>query len=783
MGLFSSKKKKVVGTSVTRVIEDEDIPSNAKESVIAAIMRGESVGDMILEDRINGRVPHFEQAYAFAKSDNYVFGVPDEEISETSSARLAVQQQITAEQSSNVQLWYYRLLPMNFLHMAWETLFTQYQYDPFTNKLGTKTTEKGTDVYVKDLVVSLTGTAEDYPELSLINWDTHPQDRYSLSRGDTPTETRTPVFLFEQSQNEFRVEIEWLEEGSGTPTDGYTAPALSQAVVLQGGYTASPLSQAVVLSESGTGSTPGDEPTIQTEVWVLPIPAVDMAQLYHQVAYRNLGNNAEGYWTYAQGVGTYPAIDNAGNTTTIVETDYMPFMFFISDGVLLGSEGRENTPEYRSMQLMLRYMSMDFREVCDNMAENPDIADVRQGAMIFGIPMDSEDPDELVYLYRHLRHLYDTTTPVTEVTTGDAQYSIGFTDADFRIDLDYAGIVVETKTGNVGEVGSVKRTIGNYSVQETKTIDTRDGPETEVVTRTYDKLTLQYQETANSYQELTIYNPSMVYFVEGNRAVYVNLSDDEGRLLLPMCKPIINTFSYNQKEKLYLRSLHFVFNSLVVVKVKWYQTGIFKAFLVVVAIVITVLSAGTAIPAIAGFLGISTLAAVVVFVIISIAMSFVFRLVVKELGLQNSIIAAVVLVVLAALAGMNGTEFFGFVDAQMLLMMGNGLAQGVGKYAGELVNEYNQKYEQFEDLLDNRTKELKAAEELLGGGIDIDPFEFIGLQPLFIPGETPDLFYQRTVHSGNIGTLAYEYLHSYFDVNLQLPTISDSLGELYDRNR
>lgn len=782
MGLFSSKKKKIVGTSVTRVIEDEDMPSNSKESVISAIMRGDSVADTILEDRVNGRVPQFEQAFAFAKSGQYVFGLPDEEISESASSRIEVNNTLNTLQGTPVTLNYYRHLPLNFLHWAWEHLYNTEGYTPFTNEVVQKSQEKGYPVYVKNIVVELTGVAEDYPEMSVTNWDTHPQDRYTPSRGNTPTDPKTPVILYGQTTNRVLYELEWETEGTTTgETTPYSPPPLTDPIVLASGYTVPALSEPVVLqSETTTGGGTTEPGGIQTETLTVALPAWDIETTYHQVRFTEDASTNQGYWSYEQGSGTYPAIDSAGDSTIVLETNYMPFMFFISNGQQLGAPGMETTDKFRSMDRMLSYMFMDFREISDNMAENPDIDDVRQGAMIFGIPFDTEDSDELLYLYRHLRHLYDTTTPVTEVTTGDAQYSIGFTDSDFRIDLDYAGITLETKTGTLSDVGAVTRAMGTYSYDEEVTKQTSPGETTtETVTRTHDTLILRYQETANSYKELTIYNPSMVYFVEGSRAVYVNLNDEEGRLLLPMCKPIIDTFSYNQKERLYLRSLHFVFNSLVVVKVKWYQTGIFKAFLTVVAVVITVLSAGSAIPVIAGFLGISTLAAVVVFVIITIAMSFTFRLVIKELGLENSLIAAVVLIALAAYTGVSGSEFFGFIDASVLLMVGNGLAQGVGKYSSELISEYNNKYEQFEELLDERNKELEASKELLGGGIDIDPFEFIGLQPLFVPGEAPDLFYQRTIHSGNIGTLAFDYLHGYFDVNLQLPTPADTLGDNY----
>ncbi|MFC3679609.1 hypothetical protein [Bacterioplanoides pacificum] len=46
--------------------------------------------------------------------------------------------------------------------------------------------------------------------------------------------------------------------------------------------------------------------------------------------------------------------------------------------------------------------------------------------------------------------------------------------------------------------------------------------------------------------------------------------------------------------------------------------------------------------------------------------------------------------------------------------------------------------------------------------------------------ESPGSFYQRTIHTGNIGTLAFDYLHSYVDESLKLPGVSTLEGIDYN---
>ena len=49
------------------------------------------------------------------------------------------------------------------------------------------------------------------------------------------------------------------------------------------------------------------------------------------------------------------------------------------------------------------------------------------------------------------------------------------------------------------------------------------------------------------------------------------------------------------------------------------------------------------------------------------------------------------------------------------------------------------------------------------------------MTPLIIFGEKPHDFYQRTVHSGNIGVLGLDAISEFVDVSLQLPKLTDTL--------
>jgi hypothetical protein len=73
----------------------------------------------------------------------------------------------------------------------------------------------------------------------------------------------------------------------------------------------------------------------------------------------------------------------------------------------------------------------------------------------------------------------------------------------------------------------------------------------------------------------------------------------------------------------------------------------------------------------------------------------------------------------------------------------------------------------FQSDAETKMKLLEDAQSLLDSNLR--------LNPLVIFGETPDDYYRRTVHSGNIGIIGYAAVHDYVEVALRLPTLSDTV--------
>ena len=63
-------------------------------------------------------------------------------------------------------------------------------------------------------------------------------------------------------------------------------------------------------------------------------------------------------------------------------------------------------------------------------------------------------------------------------------------------------------------------------------------------------------------------------------------------LIIPVDRTIAKDMELLKRERVYARSLHVVFNSMVIQKLKWYQTGIFRAIMIIVAVVISLWDGG-----------------------------------------------------------------------------------------------------------------------------------------------------------------------------------------------
>jgi hypothetical protein len=727
MGIFSSKYVTQVGTSVSRLIEDAAIPQSAKAGMIRAILNEGNLSDYVMEELVASIGVRAERMYAYAEN-NYIHGLPSGEVYSSTQGRQQVEAVIEAFESQQVLLDYSRFGPPNTLHIGWMTLVQQYGYNQSTNELSILSAQKGFPVYLDDMqVVVPASQADTFEPGSLDQWGT------SASAGYTPERLSSIGFLRNLT-------------GPSPILKSSTATQLQLEVVY--------------VWERPNG--------IQKEViTIVPSGFDDEADYFHA---KYTFNNQTKYWMYRYGAGTYPTLDAVFVNGPAVSGEYFPFAYFRYNKQSVISN--KTTQTYLTSKKMVKFLGIDYDSMAEAIDENPDIADVEQAMMVMAVPAVSTNPIEARYLFEYFDTLHAVMggtvssglTNISRLLSGDSQTknTILIQDSQFKMTLNNDGIHKRIVAGSIGAVGTHNNSYESSGF-ETVFVDPETG-NSSITTTPIKTHAYRRQIAVGLYEEISVSNLKMTYFVFENYTTVGDENDDI--LLIPIDRSISKNYSIGDREILYSRSLHFVFNSRVVTKVKWYQTGVFSTLLFIVAVVITIYNppAGLAAMQLTGAALVA--AAVVITLVIGEIVKTAFKLFVKAFGAD----VAQAIAIIALLYGgyrifQNGGSLQG-TWASELLQLSSGLQSAAlqDKFSDllEQQDQFNLFVEEQEELLENAQKLLETSNLLV---------------PYTIFGEKPEDFYNRTIHYGNIGTLGITAISSYVDIALTLPTLNDTVGE------
>lgn len=731
MGLFSHSVTSV-GTQVQRVIEDAHIPNSVKNGNLQNIFDAEGGGDQMIEyvfDQMANSVGlRAGRMYNYGKN-GYLFGLPQSTLHSSLAGEEASQAAIAASVGSAVTLAYYHFGPLNFMHEAWRLLQNQYGYDPVSNKIGELTASKGTDVFLTDMQLVLTPTtAAKASSSALDQWGPAPNGGIGLDNLNQfiGISAWTPyVVNAGATQDTVEVHYAWKEN----------VPTVIEGISL-------------TQTQRKTGSL------------TLLLTGFDLNKEYHQAKYTTVSGTI-GYWSYLPGTHAYPAVDNVFEHAYATGGTFFPFGYLRYNKATVTAAS--NPGEHASSKKLLNYLNMDFDAVSTTINANPDIKDVEQAILMMAVPANTTNPLEQRYLFDFFGTIADNTVSYgnsdrlvemmgiqLHLGTNLPQTSIVIQDARFKMALAFDQITKSLVPGKIGKVGSYASGMDSAGAG---------------------RYWYRKQVTDILCMEVSVTGLKMTFFI---RDGYTTTGDENNQniLLIPIDVGMTENYSVPDRELLYSRALHYVFNSYVVTDLKWYQTGIFKALLTIAAIVITVISLYTAWVAIAAAAAISLTAALIT--ILSIVLKYILvslaiKLFVKVIGAKFALIAALVAALWAGYDIYDAGSLKGAPFAKDLLALSTNLSQGAQKQEKTDLQSLLGEANDFQVYVDKQLKTLQTAQDLLNSGGHVDP--------LLIFGESANDFYQRTVHSGNIGILGIDAISSYVDLALQLPTISQTLGE------
>lgn len=749
MGLFSSKKETSVATNVSRVIDDVSLPDSIKTGVLRAIMNDSSIPDNMMEDLVGGIGHKAERMYEYAKR-SYTHGLPTGQVHGATQGKQQAQAVLEALEGAPVLINYCQFGPPNSLHIAWMKLIQDHGYDPETNQLANLSVVEKNPVFLVDMVIVIPeGLQDTYRPGALVQWGTPARAGVTPERlpsSDTLKAllSHTPPYIDSSAVTEYaKVSVLWEKAGT----------------IVVGGE-----------------QMPGPEKVRLN--FNIPLNGFDGDDDYFHIKYTVRGITK--YWMYKVGSGVHPSLDDAFDDPDKVTGDFFPFAYFRYEKKSTNED--KSTDDYKTSKKLVKYLGMEYDQVADAINDNPDIKDVEQAMLVFAVPANSTNAVDQRYLYEFFDNWYDASAE--QFTTGTeaaiqsffvgnldiVKSTILIQDKRFKMALNNGGMFKKRVAGKIGAVGSYENGVTTTFIQEEYgygdgQIGTRQIP---IKTHYY-----RYQIADALYDEIQIVNLKMVYYIFEK---YTTTGDDvDDILLIPIARSITKEYSAKDRETLYARSLHYVFNSRIITVVKWYQSDFFQFLIMVVAVVISVVTLqpylvklGVAVAAGVGAAIGAALLVILEKVLMQIVIGYVVKLFVKAIGLELAFLIAVI----AALAGMVGNMQAGSVNgapwAQDLLSVSSTLIKGVTDSVSDLMGDLLKEASSFTTYVEGQLALIDDANKLLENNSLLSPW--------VIFGESPDDFYNRTVHSGNIGVIGISAISSYVDIALTLPKLNESIG-------
>lgn len=771
---FKSKKVTTVGTSVVRLIKDKDLADSTKAALATALFSNTDIVDEVLEANINGLAVRTERMYQYAKR-NSPYGLPTGEMYSNTQGKEQLQAVLDELEGSPVFIEYHRFGSPNGIHMGWMNLLEYHGYDPQTNKLGVLSIQKNTDVYLENMVLEMPASmASDHDREEVAIWGKSPNAGYTPGRALMTGNDYAEVYY------------------NATPavfTEGVLVPQLKVTYTWR---------ERVEVSKGGSyGRDKSYEISDVYGTFSMPYRDVDLDSGYFHVKY--VVGGVVKYWMYEYGSGQYPLLDAVFVDSQNVLGDYFPNIYFRLAKKDLSKDTETDT--YKVQKKLTKYLGASFDDIAEAIHANEDIADVEQAFLTMGVPADSEDPTEQRYLYEYFDQLYSATDTDVKDSSDNFNWKVsakGFLsglkgrpnipvsqtitikDTVFKMDLSNSGILKTRIIGKVGEVGEVVCGKAEWTYKTTVNSEYGVVSGTREVTQVIPYRYYRKQITEHFYDEIQVVNAQMKYWIfEGHHTI---LGDDAKEvLLIPIDRAILKSFNARDSERLISRSLHFVFNSRVVTKLKWYQQEWFGIFMIIIAIVITVFTWGsdggsslsTAVATLAGMTAMEIIIAIAIKVLVFIVVREVFKLFVKAVGVEIAYIAALIAMAYGIKVGLEGTSgsFAGFeITAQTMMQTVSGIVQGINMELRSLYTDLLGESNTFNLFKKEKMDLLEEAKNLL----ETDSI----LSPFIVFSESPQDFYKRTIHSGNIGTYLIDDVHNYVSRNLQLPDFSSSIGGL-----
>ena len=738
MGFFNTKKKTFYSAGFTPIVEEDKLPDTVLSSIIQSIIGHKPIVPNLLNDVANGPPSRVMRYVKRALKNKYPYGVPKHNLQDTDYVQNVFNIFIESITNPAVTVHYAKIMPYHERHWMWDYLTNTKNYSQSTNIVGT--TNLPYTVYVSDIIPILDGYVED-------SGDPLDPNDYTLPDPETYTDWETPA---KDRTHPWRGIYPGLNADCIIRTNGD-----------EGTY-------VELVFENTDSIFPSDIQSCEIEL-AHQVEFPD-EELYQAKFTWNPGSgNITQYFTYVPGTGTYLDLDNAFGDTPTDVAEFLPFLHIRKEGNTLTGPGQSGTTHYIETKKMFDIVGMDMSSLTQEIQNNPDIGSIREVTFMSAFKLDTDSKWGKKYLYFFFRWLKTIQT-----SNSNSKKSITFRDGFTRYTLSYRHLSNPVIVNGV--VGEVDEYIVSRSISNTNVNTIKDGIFNAIL-KSNATIVFRRQINETQYEEFTLSRPAGAYKIgssDRNVATMSDWDDDEFAIIVPVSKMIIDTyFKFPEREKVFYASLGIMTTTRVRVKIKWYKKESFGLFLQIVAVVLLIVSLGSAAVAAYGLAGLAVglggavyavAIAIIQELLINLAISYTFKIIIKEVGIELGF--AFALLAIASGGYYAITKGLTSSIAMNLIQLGTIATNASTDVLSERIEDINHDSQEYAE---NAQKELDRINELLEAmnpdtsNFLIDPYIFMS------PNETPKEWINRLTKSGNIGVLALSYPSKFADLMLKLP--------------
>ena len=734
MGKLFTSRETVVGASAMHLIDVGVDP--LKDSVIYAIMAGDSITGTIIKSLTNGIGAKMPSAHNYAR-DYYPLGLPQGET-------------LATDPIDGTDIAPYILAETGYPHTLLVTEHIYIPYSPVVAAYPHLLSVRGYDSSTNEISVWPAGlTFTPIPDEDVNSFPRKVEvNKIHLSADELNSEITYDLYV----QRPYIVRT-FIDNGD----DGYYTTTVEQEWVLD----------------------------VNQYVELVAIPGAPLAQWDDEclfAVYQQLDGGGtllapQLTWTYRLKDNLYPAL----HPVVDAQPDtFLPVVPIRHNNIDYTDPAIHNTPPdpnnlFSTSKKLLRRLDINFEDLGQRLNENPDIGEMDHAYVMWGVDIQTSHEPSLAYLVEffdniaqlqnknELDFLADLANPAIsdEPFSGYNTDNVGnFDEYGLRLVLQHDYITTDTAVGIVGngKIGAAEKLIDTYDVTINSTYydpETGDSFETSTDESRY-RLTITSQVTDVLVKTVVVHNLKLTNNIYKTHSDIVTLDmvlndPDEHNLIVPVQYDLASTFKLPARNALYSDSAILIINSYDKIKLKWYKTGWFKVVMIIIAFIIAAYTGQAWLVELADAIAVGVMAVVMFLlesIIVAVAIDMGMNWVVTEYGEKIGIIGAVVLTLVAMILskGSSGASSSQFTLAtpQLMLQGASALISSVNEFliaAGEAIRN---EYLEFEAKMEDRWEDLKTSTELLEFKADLNPLIFTRPARLrVLPNEGPNEFYTR----------------------------------------